>query len=330
MSYLSISEGDVSRRITVFMENATTGEGMAGIANTDIQAFMKREGGTWTEITTINAVAEGVYGGNATEAGWVACGGASADAGEYEFHAPNNAFLAEAGVKAVYFKFKAAGAKVSRYVCELGPFDVTLPTNIELMAIDANGRVDVSLIEGVDATDQIAANSGSGTTAAAIADAVWDEARAGHAAAGTFGEGVASVQGNVAGNVEGSVVGTVADVVAAVDANVVAIEGQDPTDQIAAASSGSVDVGSIAGSAQAATNLSLSAQKLIVGNALTVTATEMTANIAVDGDFVGATIVWDNGSRAVVTSYSLALGVGTFGYAALASPPSGTPAFVIY
>lgn len=41
------------------------------------------------------------------------------------------------------------------------------------------------------------------TTAAA--DAVWDEARSGHVAAGSFGEGVASVQGDVTGNVDGSV-----------------------------------------------------------------------------------------------------------------------------
>lgn len=39
------------------------------------------------------------------------------------------------------------------------------------------------------------------TAQAAIADTVWDEARAGHVAAGSFGEGVASVQGNVTGSV---------------------------------------------------------------------------------------------------------------------------------
>ncbi|MBK9952898.1 MAG: hypothetical protein IPP10_15725 [Candidatus Competibacteraceae bacterium] len=35
----------------------------------------------------------------------------------------------------------------------------------------------------------------------AIADAVWDEARSGHTSAGSFGEGAASVQGNVTGSV---------------------------------------------------------------------------------------------------------------------------------
>jgi len=38
-------------------------------------------------------------------------------------------------------------------------------------------------------------------SAAVIADAVWDEARSGHTTAGSFGQGVASVQGNVTGSV---------------------------------------------------------------------------------------------------------------------------------
>jgi hypothetical protein len=41
----------------------------------------------------------------------------------------------------------------------------------------------------------------AGASEAAIADAVWDEARAGHVGAGSFGQGVASVQGNVTGSV---------------------------------------------------------------------------------------------------------------------------------
>ena len=52
-------------------------------------------------------------------------------------------------------------------------------------------------------------------TAAANADAVWDEARSGHTGTGTFGEGVASVQGNVTGNVA-SVTGAVGSVTAGV------------------------------------------------------------------------------------------------------------------
>ena len=52
------------------------------------------------------------------------------------------------------------------------------------------------------------------------ADAVWDEARADHVAAGSFGQGVASVQGNVTGNLGGNVLGNVAgDVQGNVDGN---------------------------------------------------------------------------------------------------------------
>jgi len=69
--------------------------------------------------------------------------------------------------------------------------DYDAPTNAEL----------VSEINSVQA-DIAALND---PTAATIADAVWDEARAGHVSAGSFGEGAASVQGDVTGNVDGSV-----------------------------------------------------------------------------------------------------------------------------
>ena len=55
-----------------------------------------------------------------------------------------------------------------------------------------------------------------------VTDEVWDEARAGHVAAGSFGEGAASVQGNVTGSVAsvtggvGSVTGAVGSVTGAV------------------------------------------------------------------------------------------------------------------
>lgn len=77
---------------------------------------------------------------------------------------------------------------------------------------------------------ELAPTGGSAPTVDQIADGVWDEARAGHVAAGSFGEGAASVQGNVTGsaasvtgavgsvtgNVGGNVVGSVASVTAGV------------------------------------------------------------------------------------------------------------------
>lgn len=59
----------------------------------------------------------------------------------------------------------------------------------------------------------------SAASRAAIADDTWDEARAGHVAAGSFGEGVASVQGNVTGSVA-SVTGAVGSVSGNVGGNV--------------------------------------------------------------------------------------------------------------
>lgn len=64
-----------------------------------------------------------------------------------------------------------------------------------------------------------------------IVDEVWDEARAGHVGAGSFGQGAASVQGNVTGtvasvvgnvggNVTGNVIGTIGDLAAAAKASV--------------------------------------------------------------------------------------------------------------
>lgn len=57
--------------------------------------------------------------------------------------------------------------------------------------------------------------AGSAPTAAEVADAVWDEPRAEHNTASSFGHGVASVQGNVTGSVA-SVTGAVASVTGSV------------------------------------------------------------------------------------------------------------------
>lgn len=98
-----------------------------------------------------------------------------------------------------------------------------LPANFADLSITATtGRVDVASIEGADATDQINAaadtalsdydpptkaelDSGlaglNDPTAAAIADAVWDEAQSGHVGAGTFGE-IASEIASILGDTD--------------------------------------------------------------------------------------------------------------------------------
>ena len=69
----------------------------------------------------------------------------------------------------------------------------------------------------VQVLDPYTAAGGSAPTAADVADAVWDEARSGHTAAGSFGQGVAGVLGNVTGSVA-SVTGAVGSVTAPVSA----------------------------------------------------------------------------------------------------------------
>ena len=82
-------------------------------------------------------------------------------------------------------------------------------------------NTDAAAADALDANiaflDVAVSSVGGGSSAGAIADAVWDEARAGHVAAGTFGEGVASVQGAVA-----SVVDEVAANVTAIDSDAAA------------------------------------------------------------------------------------------------------------
>jgi hypothetical protein len=79
----------------------------------------------------------------------------------------------------------------------------------------ASGRVDSST--GAMAGNVITAAAIATDAGDEIADQVWDEARAGHVAGGSFGEGVASVQGNVTGSV--------ASVTALVIANMTQISG---------------------------------------------------------------------------------------------------------
>lgn len=81
----------------------------------------------------------------------------------------------------------------------------------------------------------------SAPTSAEVADAVWDEARSGHTTAGSFGEGAASVQGNVTGSV--------ASVTARVTANT------DQWNGVAVTTPPAVNVTQVSGDATAADNL---------------------------------------------------------------------------
>lgn len=77
--------------------------------------------------------------------------------------------------------------------------------------------------------------SGGGATPSQIADAVWDEARADHVAAGSFGQGVASVQGAVTGSVGSVGAGGITAASLAADAITAAKVAADVGTEIAAA-----------------------------------------------------------------------------------------------
>lgn len=96
---------------------------------------------------------------------------------------------------------------------------ITTATNVTTVNGLANDVITAASI----AADAIGASELAADAVAEIADGVWDELRLGHTGLGTFGQGVASVQGNVTGsvasvtgNVGGNVTGSVGSVVGAV------------------------------------------------------------------------------------------------------------------
>lgn len=106
---------------------------------------------------------------------------------------------------------RIANAVVSATTAQIGANVV----NVAGAAVNAlvSGRMDSSV--GAMAANVITAAATAADAGAELADAVWDEARSGHVAAGSFGEGVASVQGNVTGSAA-SVTGAVGSVTGAV------------------------------------------------------------------------------------------------------------------
>lgn len=126
---------------------------------------------------------------------------------------------------------------------------VEMTAGVITATVVADGTIDAATFTtGAINAAALAADAG-----AKIADAVWDEARSGHATAGTFGEGVASVQGNVTGSV-GSVTGAVGSVTGNVGGSVASVTGAvgSVTGNVGGNVTGSVDsvvgaVGSVTG-----------------------------------------------------------------------------------
>jgi len=103
-----------------------------------------------------------------------------------------------------------------------------IPTTTAVTNAVTVGTINAGVITAAAiATDAIDADALAADAVAEISDGVWDEARSGHVTAGTFGQGVASVQGNVTGSAAsvtgavGSVTGAVGSVTGNVGGNVV-------------------------------------------------------------------------------------------------------------
>lgn len=145
------------------------------------------------------------------------------------------------------------------------------------VAGDVTGNVD-GTVGGV-LTDGIDAAALASDAVTEIAAGVWNALRASYATAGTFGEGAASVQGNVTGNVSGSV-GSVSGAVGSVTGNV----GGNVNGSVGSVGSGGITASSFAANALSAAALASAAANKIADHVLR--RTYANARTSSDGDAV--------------------------------------------
>lgn len=139
MSFIQQQQGATGVIIPVFLMDAN-GNGVAGITAADVTARYKRQGGTAQSMVAV-AATEGVW----QTRGWAAATGMGS--GNYEFHAPDT--MIATGAEWVVLEIGATGARTERYLIELGPYEVSLPVNFDVLGIDAvtggvvvNGNLD--------------------------------------------------------------------------------------------------------------------------------------------------------------------------------------------
>ncbi len=157
----------------------------------------------------------------------------------------------------------------------------------------------VTTVNGL-AANVVTAASLAADAGAEIADAVWDEARAGHVAAGSFGEGVASVQGNVTGNVAGSV-GSVTGAVGSVTGAVGSVTGNVGGNVVGSVASVTGAVGSVTGAVGSVTG---NVGGNVVGSVASVTGAVGSVTGSVGSVVAGVTV--SSISANVVTASALA------------------------
>lgn len=239
-----ITAGATSRRIGVWLadSSSTTGAGLTGLTNASagLTAYYWREsdGNVAGTAITLAAGTLGTY----SSGGFVAKDGTNLP-GLYELGVPDAALAT--GAKWVKIMLKGATNLAPRVVTiklEALDLDTALSSQTVSAVSGAVGSVTgaVGSVTGAvgsvtGAVGSVTGNVGgnvvgsvgsvtaavsvtgdlSATMKTSVEGAVWNATRAGHVTAGTFGEGLASVQGNVTGSV-GSVTGAVGSVTAAV------------------------------------------------------------------------------------------------------------------
>lgn len=191
-------------------------------------------------------------------------------------------------------------------------FDTAAITATVLAAdcIGASQVADGAIHAAALAQNSITANALAVDAVAEIVDDVWDEQRSGHTVAGSFGEGAASVQGNVTGSVGsvsgavGSVTGAVGSVTGNVGGNVIGSVGSVAAGGITAASiaTDAIDDDAIANGAIHNSAFTAQAIDVIWDEVVTGTTTARQAVVAIAADVAGLDGEPMRGTDGAVTS----------------------------
>lgn len=207
-----------------------------------------------------------------------------------------------------------AGASVSADIAAVKAGDDLIKANTDKLG-------DTFVADGSPGNYRFSTNALSG---------VWDSQRGGHALAGSFGEGVASVQGNVTGSVA-SVTGAVGSVTGNVGGNVTGSVGSVASGGIAASSfaAGAIDAAAIATDAIDADSIKADAVTEIQSGLSTLTAAGVRTAVGLASANLDTQL---SGISAVTAKLDTTLQTGSpvndyiFSAAALALGPTGTGA----
>jgi hypothetical protein len=227
--------GETSQAIPVFVFDSTKsdGSGLGGLTSSSagLVAEYRRQGqSSWTAITVTSGTL-GTYvnsGSAGTGGGFVADGSLT---GSYEFCIPDAALASTSNVNWALIRLRGAINMVPVQVeIELDAINYQDGVRAGLTALpNAAAAASNGLLTAGTGINQISTTGGAvpvtgnvnvgSVTSGVIATDVWGATRTGYASAGTFGQGVASVQGpvtgsvgSVTGNVGGNVVGSVGSV----------------------------------------------------------------------------------------------------------------------